>query len=190
MLRLFRWFLLTVILVFALGSIAIAIDGQFDNLRPADLAVVLGSKVNRDGQPSDGLKVRLDHTVDLYRQGYCKCILVSGGHGWEGFDEPVVMRRYLQNAGIPSAIVFEDNGGSNTWHTAQDTALFLKEHDLKSVLIVSEYFHIPRCRLAFAKFGIHPIYWSHAHLWARRNFYSLPREVVGYVGYYFRNSTS
>jgi vancomycin permeability regulator SanA len=188
MLRFSRWILVIVILAFALGSIAIAIDGQFDNLHAADLTVVLGSKVNRDGQPSDGLKVRLDHTVDLYREGYCKCILVSGGHGQEGFDEPVVMHRYLQDAGIPSAIIFEDNGGSNTWHTAQDTALFLKKHDLKSVLIVSEYFHIPRCRIAFAKFGIQTIYWSHAHLWARRNFYSLPREVVGCVSYYFRRA--
>ncbi len=173
------------ILVFVLGTAAIAMDGQFDNLHPADLAVVLGSRVNPDGKPSDGLKVRLDHTVELYRQDYCKFILVSGGHGREGFDEAVVMHRYLVNAGVPNAIIFDDNAGTNTWATAKNTALFLRAHDLKSVLIVSEYFHIPRCRLAFAKFGIQPIYWSHAHLWARRNFYSLPREVIAFVGYYF-----
>ena len=186
MLRFLCRFCIFIFLVFLVGSIAIAIDGQFDHLHAADLAVVLGSKVNRDGRPSDGLQARLDHAVTLYRQGYCKFILVSGGHGVEGYDEPVVMHRYLEEQGVPGAIIFEDNAGKNTWATAQNTALFLKAHNLKSVLIVSEYFHMPRCRLAFARFGIQPIYWSHAHLWARRNFYSLPREVVGYAGYYFR----
>jgi len=189
MLHLIRRLCVLVFLVFLLGSIAIAIDGQFDNLHAADLAVVLGSKVNRDGRPSNGLKARLDHAVELYRQGYCRFILVSGGHGREGFDEPVVMHRYLHEQGVPDAVIFEDDAGNNTWATAQNTALFLKAHHLKSVLIISEYFHVPRCRLAFARFGIQPIYWSHAHLWARRNFYSLPREVIGYVGYYFRPAT-
>jgi vancomycin permeability regulator SanA len=186
MLQFLRRLLVVIILVFTIGSIVIAIDGQFDNLQAADLAVVLGSKVNPDGRPSDGLKARLDHAITLYQRGYCRFILVSGGHGQEGYDEPVVMHRYLQGHGVPNSIIFEDNAGNNTWATAQNTALFLKAHDLKSVLIVSEYFHIPRCRLAFTRSGIRTIYWSHAHLWARRNFYSLPREVVGYVGYYFR----
>ncbi len=189
MLRFFRRLSLVLFLLVLLGSLAIAVDGQFDNLHAADLAVVLGSKVNVDGRPSDGLKARLDHTVELYQQGYCRFIFVSGSHGREGYDEPVVMHRYLEEQGVPNAIIFEDNAGNNTWATAQNTALFLKAHDLKSVLIISEYFHVPRCRLAFARFGIRTIYWSHAHLWARRNFYSLPREVVGYVGYYFRPLT-
>ena len=183
MVILVRRFLLSLFGLTLLGSLLVVIDGLHDNLHAADLAVVLGAKVTPEGQPSQGLRARLDHTVELYQSGYCKYILVSGGLGPEGYDEPVAMRHYLEAHGVPGPVIFEDNGGTNTWHTAQDTALFLRAHNLKSVLIVSEYFHVPRCRLAFAKFGIEPIYWSHAHLWARRNFYSVPREVVGYVAY-------
>ena len=150
------------------------------------IAVVLGAKVETNGQPSEGLKARLDHAVDLYKQGYFKLVLVSGGHGREGYDEPVVMRGYLETHGVSHGAIFEDNDGSNTWHTAHNTAQFVTQHHLKSVLIISEYFHLPRCRMAFARFGVAPIYSSHAPFWSRRNFYSLPREVVGYVGYYFR----
>lgn len=171
-----------------IGSLAITYAGLQDNLHAADLAVVLGCKVERDGQPSEGLQARLDRTVELYRQGYFKFILVSGGHGVEGYDEPVVMRHYLETNGVPATVIFEDNAGNNTWQTAQNTALFLKAHDLKSVLIISEYYHVPRCRLAFAKFGIAPIYWSHARLWARLNFYSVPREIVGIGVYSLRDA--
>ena len=104
--------------------LTIALDGLNDNLHAADLAVVLGNKVQPNGQPSQMLKARLDHTIDLYRQGCFKLILVSGGHGKEGYDEPVVMRRYLEANEIPHNAIFEDNGGYTTWQTAQNTELW------------------------------------------------------------------
>jgi vancomycin permeability regulator SanA len=174
----------------ALACLGVAIDGLHDNPHPADLAVVLGNKVNLDGSPSEMLQARLDHTADLYRQGYFKLVLVSGGHGKEGFDEPVVMRRVLEKDGIPASAIFEDNDGLTTWDTAQDTVRFLREHHLHSVFIISQYFHVPRCRLAFAKAGIAPVYWSHAVIWSFRDLYSLPREVAGLVEYSFRRPTS
>lgn len=172
---------------FLTACLAITFAGLNDDLHAADLAVVLGNRVQPDGNPSEMLKARLDHTVDLYRQGYFRLILVSGGHGKEGYDEPVVMRRYLEANGIPHDAIFEDNEGYTTWRTAQNTALFLKAHNFSSVLVVSQYFHMPRCWLAFSKFGIAPIYTSHAPFWSVRDFYSIPREVIGYGTYYLRD---
>ncbi len=179
-----------IILVLILAAcLAITFAGLDDDLHVADLGVVPGNKVRPDGQPSQALKARLDHAVDLYRQGYFKLILVSGAHGKEGYDEPVVMRNYLEAHGIPHDAIFEDNKGYKTWQTAQNAAVFMNEHHLQSVLIISQYFHLPRCRLAFVKFGIQPIYTSHARYWSLRDFYSLPREVIGYVVYYFRDAS-
>jgi len=168
--------------------LAVTIDGLHDDLHPADLAVVLGNKVNRDGVPSEMLQARLDHTVALYRQGYFKVVLVSGGHGKEGYDEAVIMQQVLEKAGLPASAIFEDNAGATTWATAQNTAHFLRDHHLHSVLIVSQYFHVPRCRLAFEKAGITPLYWSHAPFWSFRDFYSIPREVAGLAAYAWRRS--
>jgi len=174
--------------LFTAACVAIVFAGLNDNPHAADLAVVLGNKVQPDGTPSEMLKARLDHTVNLYRQGYFKLILVSGGHGKEGYDEPVVMRRYLEANGVPSDAILEDNEGYTTWRTAQNTARLLNDRHLNSVLIVSQYFHLPRCRLAFAKFGIEPIYASHAPFWSIRDLYSVPREVIGFCAYYSRNA--
>jgi len=93
------------LILLLLACLALMVDGLQDNLHPADVAVVLGSKVNPDGVPSLMLRARLDETVELYREGYFKVVLVSGGHGREGYDEPVVMRHYLEKAGLPAASI-------------------------------------------------------------------------------------
>jgi vancomycin permeability regulator SanA len=174
--------------LFFLACLVLVLDGLNDRLHAADLAVVLGNKVNPDGLPSIMLKARLDHTVELYHQGYFKIILVSGGHGKEGYDEAAVMRTYLEAAGLPHESIYEDSNGKTTWDTAQDTANFMQQHRLQSALIISQYFHLPRCRLAFAKQGIAPLYWSHAPFWSVRDLYSVPREVIGYADYYLRRA--
>jgi vancomycin permeability regulator SanA len=170
------------------GSLTVILAGLDDDLHAADLAVVPGSMVYPNGMPSPALQARLDQAAKLYHEGYFKLILVSGAHGKEGYDEPVVMRRYLEAHGVSHDAIFEDNQGYRTWETAKDTAAFLHAHDLKSVLIVSQYFHMLRCRLAFSKFGIQPIYTSHAPLWSMRDFYAVPREVIGCIVYGCRSS--
>jgi vancomycin permeability regulator SanA len=149
--------LLGLLALFVVACGAIMFDGLNDRLHAADLAVVLGNKVNPDGQPSEMLRARLDHAVLLFSDGYVKTILVSGGKDRAGHDEADVMSDYLFRAGIPSSAIFKDHEGTNTFHTARNTARFLNEHHLQSVLIVSQYFHITRCRLAFKRFGISPV---------------------------------
>ena len=174
--------------ILAIAGVGLTLLGINDNLHSADLAVVLGNKVNPDGTPSIMLQARLDHAAALYHQSYFKVILVSGGHGKEGYDEPSVMRAVLQEAGVPRSAIYEDDKGTTTWETARNTRLFLHRHRLKSVLIISQYFHVPRCRLAFTKFGIQPIYWSHAPFWSIRDLYSIPREIAGLADYSLRQA--
>jgi vancomycin permeability regulator SanA len=178
-------FLSPLIVLFG-ASVAIVFAGLNDHLHAADLGVVLGSKVNRDGRPSVMLQARLDHAIELYREGYFKLVLVSGGHGKEGYDEAVVMAQYLEAHGVPSDAILEDHDGTTTWMTARNTAQIMAGRHCKSVLVVSQYFHMARCRLAFEKFGVSPVYTSHARFWSVRDLYSVPREAIGYVAYAMR----
>ncbi|MGB8645921.1 MAG: hypothetical protein WCF84_11840, partial [Anaerolineae bacterium] len=50
---------------FLVHSAFIIWDGLHDRLAPADLAVVLGNKVEQNGQPSWGLQTRLDKALQL-----------------------------------------------------------------------------------------------------------------------------
>jgi uncharacterized SAM-binding protein YcdF (DUF218 family) len=169
-----------------LGSLFIVASGLQDDLAPADVALVLGSAVKPSGEPSLSLQARLDEAVALYRQGYFKTAIVSGGVGQSGFDEALVMKAYLAGHGLPPESVIEDHHGENTYASARNTALFLKDRQLRSVLVVSQYFHLPRARLALSRFGVPVIHTAHAQLFELRDLYSVPREVGGWIIYALR----
>src|SRR6187402_1531851 len=73
--------------LFFAGSALLVISGLRDDVAQADVALVLGNKVEVDGQPSPRLRARLDETLLLYRSGYFPAIITSGGLGREGYDE-------------------------------------------------------------------------------------------------------
>ncbi|HKQ10949.1 MAG TPA: YdcF family protein [Rhizomicrobium sp.] len=171
----------------ALGSLGIALAGLNDDIEPSDLAVVLGSQVLPDGQPSARLQARLDEAVVLYRQGVCGRILVSGGTGKEGFSEAQVMARYLVDQGkIPGQAIMLDEHGDTTEATALNTAQIMRDHKLKIALIVTQYYHVPRTRLAFKKAGIPIVHGAHARFFSLRDFYAIPRELIALPVYGLR----
>jgi vancomycin permeability regulator SanA len=175
-----------VALVVLAAAALIVWDGTHDELGRADLAVVFGNRVEPDGTPSTRLQARLDRALELYRQGWCRFILVSGGLGKEGHNEAVVMQHYLRDHGIPDEHIFLDPDGINTYHTARHTARLMREQGWQGVIAVSQYFHIPRTRLALSRFGIEPVYTAHARLIHWRDGYSIVREVVGWCYYALR----
>src|SRR5215207_9219905 len=93
-----------ILLIFPLWFFAhvvyIVADGLTDEIERADAAVVLGNTVERDGQPSERLKARLEKAVELYEKNLVGVIIVSGGFGAEGFEEADVMRDYLVSKNI------------------------------------------------------------------------------------------
>ncbi|MBI1320563.1 MAG: YdcF family protein [Candidatus Hydrogenedens sp.] len=174
------------ILVYALAMLAIVVAGMRDDTAKADAAVVLGNRIEADGQPSDRLRARLDRALELYESGMVPLVIVSGGIGLEGFDEATVMRAYLMDHGIPADRVIADSEGVNTWSTARNAARILRERDLHSAYAVSQYFHVPRTRLAFRRFGIETVYGAHPRYFEWRDVYSTFREVAAYAVYSFR----
>ena len=165
---------------------ALIIDGLTDDLHPADVAVVLGNKVERNGEPSERLRARLDRAVELYNRGFFPNVIVSGGLGKEGFDEAVVMKAYMVGQGVPDETVLLDSEGWTTSDTAKNARRIMSERDWKSAMVISQYFHMSRSRLAFERQGISPVYTAHAHYFAWGDLYSAPRDTVAYLVYYLR----
>ncbi|HEX7956024.1 MAG TPA: YdcF family protein, partial [Pyrinomonadaceae bacterium] len=136
--------------------------------------------------PSARLRARLDQTVALYRRGLFPEVIVSGGVGVEGFDEAEVMKRYLVENGVPEGSVHVDGGGTTTHLTARNASRMMRENGWRSALVVSQYFHVPRMRLALKRSGVAPVFSAHARYFERRDVYSIAREVVGYAAYLLR----
>lgn len=168
---------------FIIHTAVVLIDGLNDELKLADVAVVLGNKVEITGKPSDRLKARLDKSVALYKEGYFPFIIVSGGIGKEGHDEAKVMKSYLVNEGIPAEYIIEDNNGYNSYMTAQNTSMIMNENNFNSVMVITQYFHVSRTKLAFRKLDINKVYAVHANIFEVRDIYSIIREFPAYYKY-------
>jgi vancomycin permeability regulator SanA len=175
--------LLVLPLWFFVHTLYIVADGLNDEIAAADAAVVLGNTVERNGQPSERLKARLEKAVELYEHKLVGKIIVSGGFGAEGFEEADVMRDYLVSRNIPEGDIILDKDGYNTYKTAVNTKQIMERRNMRSVIIVSQYFHITRSRLAFQKAGIENIYAAHANYFELRDAYSILREFTGFYSY-------
>jgi vancomycin permeability regulator SanA len=170
-----------------LGTTILVVSGLQDQKGHADVALVLGSKVELDGAPSKRLQSRLDRTVELYKEGYFPIVIASGGIGKEGYDEATVMKTYLVANGIPSSHIILDSNGRTTYASAKNTLQIARQKNFKSIFVISQYFHIPRTRLALNRFGISTVYSAHAHIYEFRDLYSSFRELFGYLSYSMRH---
>jgi vancomycin permeability regulator SanA len=157
--------------------------GLFSRPSKADVCVVLGNKIAENGTPSDRLRARLDKAVELYTKKYFNKIIVSGGYGKEGFKEAEVMRLYLLEHGVSDHCIIVDNNGNNTALTAQFTVDYMTRNNYKSVVVVSQYFHLLRTRLMLNKLGAKNVTCAGPLFFELRDVYSIPREMIGILKY-------
>ena len=75
-------------------------------------------------------------------------IIVSGGIGKEGFDEAKVMASYLIEKGVPTEKIIRDNEGNTTYDSALNCRSILNDSNAQSVIVVSQYFHLLRSKIA------------------------------------------
>jgi uncharacterized SAM-binding protein YcdF (DUF218 family) len=134
----------------ALPVVQVFCFGKTDYRRPADAAVVFGARVYADGQLSDAVADRVRTAAQLYRQGWVKRLILSGGPGDGPIHETEAMRTMALGLGVPTAAIALDREGLNTAATVRNTtALAAQGH----VLAVSEFYHLPRIKLAYQRAG-------------------------------------
>jgi len=173
-------------LVFILAEAAIVCDGLTDYTGRADVALVLGSKVNEDGTVSRRLRGRLDRALELAISERVDSVVVSGGLGREGHLEADVMRAYLMAHGVPAERIIVDNEGTTTWASAENLHRISERHDFDSVIVVSQFFHISRAKIALRKAGMKNIGGVHSTLFEWRDIYAAAREfpaICKYLAY-------
>jgi vancomycin permeability regulator SanA len=169
-----------------LAGMVLTSTGLLTRAQPADVAIVLGNTVYRDGSPSPRLAARLDRAVECHQQRQCGLIFVSGGVDASGTDEAIAMRAYLTRRGIPADRIAVDSTGIDTWATAHNASVFMQDHGLSSAIVVTQYFHLPRAMLALRRFGVRDVSGAYPRFWEARDLYSIAREVLGFAWYVIR----
>ncbi len=175
--------------IFTLYGVFIVFYGHLCKYSKADICVVLGNTVNKDGTLSNRLKARLDKSVEIYTANICRKIIVSGGLGKEGFQEAEVMRLYLLSKGVNDSEIVVDNGGNNTFLTAKFTTNYMFANNYRSVLAVSQYYHLFRIQFALKKLGVKNVQCAAPGFYEIRDLLCVPREMVAILKYLFLKIT-
>lgn len=126
----------------------ILLYGNTDYRRRADAIVVLGAKVDEDGNPSRPLADRVRTGVELYQQKLAPLMIMSGGPGDGTTHETVAMQKLAMQLGVPARAIVRDEQGLNTASTMHNVASLAGTRGVHSVLAVSHSWHLPRIKLA------------------------------------------
>jgi uncharacterized SAM-binding protein YcdF (DUF218 family) len=167
-----------------MAALILIVNGLKERVERSDVAVILGNEVYLNGEPSPQLRARLDRAGELFRQQVFPTIVVSGGIETNGTDEAVAMRRYLVDHGVPAGAIILDPRGADTMATAENMVALMNQHGWRRIMVISQYFHLPRCKLAFRKAGIKHVLVSYPRFFSWRDLWAITRELVAYPVYW------
>lgn len=149
-----RWFLpvasLVALIIFLIPFVVFAAvyrQARTNEARQVDAMVVLGA-AQFNGVPSQVFRARLDTAFDLYQQGYAPLIVVTGGRIYgDQYTEAESGRNYLIDRGVPPGAILMENVSHNTSASFEGVEQLLKPRGIKSLLLVSDGFHLYRSKM-------------------------------------------
>ena len=128
--------------------------GSLDEAQPADAIVILGARVEPDGQPGPDLRVRTLHAVSLYQQGLAPYLVCTGGYKNDRLSAAAVACRLAVSEGVPEERVFLAEGSMTTGEDAASTRDLARARGWDTAILVSHPLHLERARILFEEQGI------------------------------------
>lgn len=182
--RKFRIFILTsIVVVVALtiwSNIAVNhtakdfISDDLANMKPNNAGLLLGTSRNlKNGARNDFFFNRIDATVELFKSGKIKNIIISGDNSKSDYNEPTDMKAELVKNGIPDSIIYLDYAGFRTLDAV------VRARDIfgqNSFIVISQKFHNERAVYLARKFGIEAFGYNAKEVQAYKGFKTKLRE--------------
>lgn len=179
-------------------------------VKPHDVGILLtgGTTINNK-LPAENIYLgitsdRIGQTVQLYKSGKIKKILLSGGEvtvfGKSKNREIDQMQKYLIISGVPKEDIYLEDRSTTTRENATLSSKILKEKfPNQSYMLITSAFHMKRAEKCFEKVGIKVTSYSANFLTSERRYSILDflpasgnmfivqlvfREIIGYVSYW------
>ncbi len=127
----------------------------------ADALLVLGAKVNLDNSPSDPLYERISEAAELYAQNKADYVITTGGVGLGSIAESKIGERVAEQQGVPKDKILPEAESHNTFQNIEEGRKIAKANNIKSVIVISDRFHVARGVLVAKHFGFNPVYWDY-----------------------------
>jgi uncharacterized SAM-binding protein YcdF (DUF218 family) len=148
-------FVIAGVLTCGVYGLAFVVDrfGQRERAVRSDIVVVLGARVLPGGSPSPALRARIEKAVELYHQGIAPRLLFSGGVGVNPPSEARVMKELAVRLGVPEEACLLEEQSHSTEQNARFSTEVLRSLGAKSVVVVSDPYHLLRARQYFRLHG-------------------------------------
>ncbi len=128
--------------------------GARDLAQKADAIIILGARVETDGQPGPDLRARTLHAVSLFQQGLATTIICTGGYHNDPLSAASVARELAVSKGVPAESILLADGSMTTREDAASASNLMADQGLGSAILVSHPLHLERACLLFASHGI------------------------------------
>lgn len=143
-------------LLLAIASTAssIYVYGNTSSNIKADAAIVLGAAVWGE-EPSPVFRERINHSINLYKNGYVESIIFTGGVG-ESHEpaEAIVGKNYAIAQQVKAADIFTETQSRTTHQNLKNAWEVAKTQQLTKFLIVSDPLHMKRAILMARDLGM------------------------------------
>ncbi len=142
--RIFTSLVVALIIIFAsIGWRIVTFDAS-NHEGTFDCAIILGAAVD-SGSPLPVFKARLDHGIDLYRQGSVKALLFTGGVGQgDSTSEGDAGAIYAQKHSVSASDLLVERKSKTTLQNLEGAKIVMDDHGLRTALIVSDPLHLRR----------------------------------------------
>ena len=196
-----KWFLrilLSLLAVILIGVLSLAVINRYVHSQtagkiqksmteipaeePKRVGIVFGARVFSGGTPSHSLYDRVLTSVELYRAGRVKKLLMSGDRQNDNYDEPAAMKKMAMELGVPESDIVLDNDGKRTY----DTCYRAKEiFEVKRAILVTQDYHQPRALYLCNNLGVEGIgITANRRAYDREDYYHL-REFFSVASAWF-----
>ena len=120
--------------------------------KKVDAIIVLGAGIKDNGDPSNILDDRLSSALDIISIGIKGKLLLSGDHSRTDYNEVASMKKYiLCKSNIDEKNIFLDHAGFSTYDSIYRANKIFR---VKSAIIVTNEYHLPRALYLANKLGI------------------------------------
>ncbi|WP_460363194.1 YdcF family protein [Actinocorallia lasiicapitis] len=162
-------------------------EARQDHHPKSDAIIVLGA-AQYNGVPSDYLRARLDHALELYREGVAPVIVTVGGKQMgDRTTEAASGEVYLTGKGVPAGSVVALETGSDTLTSMKAVGKEYRTRGWKTGVVVTDPWHSLRSDKMARDNGIRAVSSptrSGPSVQTRdTQFHSIVRETGGYLYY-------
>ncbi len=118
-----------------------------DDSREADVVIVLGAAAY-DGGVSPVYRERLNHGIDLYRQGLVKKIIVTGGVAkGNKHSDAYTAKEYVLSQGISEEDILMEEASVITLENLENSKALMEQNGYRTAIVVSDPLHMKRAML-------------------------------------------